>query len=421
MLSQIKPVKKMFFIEDSFANKITYYLLMLFLVSLPFDSFYSRVILVGLAIHMVIHFKRSGLQKLKNKNVFILSALYFVSLICSLYTTNSDEALFDLTKELGILLFPLIFAITALDIAKYKNQLLTAFSVTCILTVVFLYIKALQIIHYYHLPLSFLFSDNFLNHHFSEPIELHATYFSMYISMALIFLLQMFVKENSSYKKFVLLAGSFILIAALIQLASRSVFMAMGIVACAFPFFISRAKTRIGFIIAAIIILIGSVLFIEKNIFLKQRYVTDLKQDLDVIASDEGRLVRWQAIQEIIFKKPFTGYGTGSEKQILKAKYLEKKLYNAYLLGMNTHNQYLGYILRAGIIGLLVYLFTLWFGFYRAIKNRDILFLGFMIIVAIVSVSENILDVNKGIFFYSFFFSFFLFSQNNFALLKNAS
>ena len=197
--------------------------------------------------------------------------------------------------------------------------------------------------------------------------------------------------------------------------------MAMGIVACAFPFFISRAKTRIGFIIAAIIILIGSVLFIEKNIFLKQRYVTDLKQDLDVIASDEGRLVRWQAIQEIIFKKPFTGYGTGSEKQILKAKYLEKKLYNAYLLGMNTHNQYLGYILRAGIIGLLVYLFTLWFGFYRAIKNRDILFLGFMIIVAIVSVSENILDVNKGIFFYSFFFSFFLFSQNNFALLKNAS
>src|SRR5271154_1832332 len=116
MLSQIKSVKNIFFIDDSFANKITYYLLMLFLISLPFDSFYSRVILVGLAIHTAIHLKRSDPKKLKNKNVFILSALYFVSLICSFYTTNSDEALFDLTKELGILIFPLIFALTALDI-----------------------------------------------------------------------------------------------------------------------------------------------------------------------------------------------------------------------------------------------------------------------------------------------------------------
>ncbi|HSZ85613.1 MAG TPA: hypothetical protein VK787_06260, partial [Puia sp.] len=52
------------------------------------------------------------------------------------------------------------------------------------------------------------------------------------------------------------------------------------------------------------------------------------------------------------------------------------------------------------------------FGFYTAIKYRDILFLGFMIIIGITSISENILETNKGIFFYSFFFSFFVFANN---------
>jgi O-antigen ligase len=104
---------------------------------------------------------------------------------------------------------------------------------------------------------------------------------------------------------------------------------------------------------------------------------------------------------------------------VLKEKYLDKKLYTSYSLEMNTHNQYLGYLLRAGIFGLAVYLFTLGFGYYTAIKYRDLLFLGFMTIVAITSVSENILEVNKGIFFYSFFFSFFVFANNKLFAVKD--
>lgn len=38
------------------------------------------------------------------------------------------------------------------------------------------------------------------------------------------------------------------------------------------------------------------------------------------------------------------------------------------------------------------------------------LFISFMLIIAVVSVSENVLDVDKGVMFYSFFFSFFMFS-----------
>src|SRR5271170_4687926 len=99
-------MKKLLLIEDSLANKITYYHLMFFLISLPFDLFYSEVILISLTIHTALNIKKAQLNNLLNKHFFILSALYILSLVCSLYTNNKDEALFDLTKELAILLFP---------------------------------------------------------------------------------------------------------------------------------------------------------------------------------------------------------------------------------------------------------------------------------------------------------------------------
>lgn len=395
--------------------------MVLFLISLPFDSLYSRVILLSLAIHTAIHFKKEQLKKLNNKNVFFLTALYFVTLICTIYTVDINEALFDLTQELAILLFPIIFVLTTLDISKYKNQLLTFFSAGCFITVVFLYINALQIIHFYHLPFSFLFSDSFLNHHFSEPIELHATYLSMYVALALFFFLQRFIKASSLFKRIVLIICVLILLAAVIQLASRSVFIAVILTVCiAFPLLSFKKKSKLVFAVTYALLLTGIITVAFTNDFLKRRYFDELKNDLGVTASNEGRSVRWEAIGEAILKKPFIGYGTGSEKQVLKEKYLDKQLYTSYFFEMNTHNQYLGYLLSAGLFGLLVYFVTLGFGFYTAVKKRDILFLGFMTIIAVTSISENILDINKGIFFYSFFFSFFVFANDKVLAEKNS-
>jgi hypothetical protein len=59
-------------------------------------------------------------------------------------------------------------------------------------------------------------------------------------------------------------------------------------------------------------------------------------------------------------------------------------------------------------MGLLIYLYVLYFSFSKAIKWKDFIFLSFLILISVVSISENILGVNKGIFFYSFFLSVFL-------------
>jgi O-antigen ligase len=106
------------------------------------------------------------------------------------------------------------------------------------------------------------------------------------------------------------------------------------------------------------------------------------------------------------------GHGGGSEKYFLKKKYFENKFYRSYLVELNAHNQYFSFLIKAGIIGLLIYLYVLYFSFSKAVQKRDFLFLSFLILISVVSISENILDVNKGIFFYSFFLSLFLLGKS---------
>jgi len=109
-------------------------------------------------------------------------------------------------------------------------------------------------------------------------------------------------------------------------------------------------------------------------------------------------------------RSPVIGHGSGSEKRLLKDMYFKKRLYNSYLLELNAHNQYLSFLLKSGVLGLLIFFFTLGYGFWTAWNNRDIVFTAFMLLISVVSFSENMLDVNKGIFFYAFFFSVFLFT-----------
>ena len=55
-------MKKLLFIDDTLENKISYYHLAFFLISLPFDFFYSEVVLTSFAIHTLIHLRKYRLH-----------------------------------------------------------------------------------------------------------------------------------------------------------------------------------------------------------------------------------------------------------------------------------------------------------------------------------------------------------------------
>ena len=290
-----------------------------------------------------------------------------------------------------------------------------AFALVCTATIIYLYMDALIVIIHYQLPFKALFSDAFTNHNFSEPIAMHATFFSMQLSISLVYILSVLVKERWFYKKIFFFMCSIILIAGIIQLSSKSVFAALIIsVNIALPYFLLTGAKRIKYItIAAMVTVLAVVVIFNSNAF-RKRYFIELKQDLSKQPGEgatDSRLARWNVAAGLIAKAPVLGHGAGSEMGLLHRAFFKNKLYNSYLNGLNAHNQYLSFLIKSGMIGLLVYLATLAFGFKISFRRKDAVFFTFMVLIAIVSMSEDFLDVDKGTFFYAFFFAFFVFSN----------
>ncbi len=384
--------------------------------------FYTELTLISLLIHTFINLKKEQIPSIK-KPFFILSSVYLLTIICSIYSVDMQQAYKDFGKQLAILLFPFIFSVTSLNIENYKLRLLKAFVATCVLTNLYLYIDAFRIILYNKLPFTFILNPAFTNHNFSSPIELHATYFSMYIALALMVLLYLFIKSSKISHRIFHGACIVVLLLSLIQLSSRAVIIAtLLIINLGLPFFLLQKTVRRNFIICSLILSALAILSVTAIDSFKKRFVTELKQDLQKPENGfqifESRASRWKIAWQLIGHSPVIGYGSGSEGKILKEKYYQNRMYVSYLNELNAHNEYLSIMLKSGVIGLIVYLYLLTTGFINSFRKNDFFFASFLTIIIVVSVSENILDTNKGIFFFSFFFSFFAWPISKYKLIS---
>lgn len=400
-----------FIIQDSLENRISFYHLAFFLMLLPFDRIYAELILISFVLHTIFHINKERARNILSRQNLVLFSVFFIAVIGLIWSHDRSQGVKDLQRQLGLLLLPAALSATGLDLIKYKKKLLLLFGFSCSVVVVYLYIDAFRIILYNKLPLKAIFSAAFINHNFSEPVGIHATYMAMYVGLSLAAFLYYVSMEKRYWAKCAYAAFILIMLAGLVQLASRSVFIAMAFFALVFPLFLTGREKKLRWLLGvAGLSLVALVAITQVDVFQK-RYLVSLKEDLVIESINnkqpESRAVRWEQALQLCYASPLIGYGTGSEKRLLKERYFEKKLYRSYLLQLNAHNQYISFLLKTGIIGLSVFLTVLITGFIAAWRRKDAVFSCFMLLAGIVSISENILDVNKGIFFYSFFFSFF--------------
>jgi O-antigen ligase len=266
--------------------------------------------------------------------------------------------------------------------------------------------------------LSAIVSNVFINHNFSEPIDMHATYFSMYIALGALAMIYGIVKTVDRLSR--LLYGFILLVLSLglVQLSSRSVLIAVAVILILIlPWFLFEGKKRVRCLLVSLFACGAVLVAINSMDTLKARFIVDLKQDLTQASvrnnTLEPRIKRWECAWDLIKRSPIYGHGSGSEVVLLKEVYFQKKLYNSYLHDLNAHNQYLGITIKTGAVGLFVWLWMLITGFRMAWRRRNLLFAGFLVIVSVVSFSENILDANKGIFFFGCFFSLFYIAEKS--------
>ncbi|WP_094571411.1 O-antigen ligase family protein [Mucilaginibacter xinganensis] len=407
-------MNELFRIDDTLTNKISYYHLLLLMASLPFDMFYSHLILISFSIHSLIHLNKNSIRSIFTLKTLVLQSVFFLTLICITYTVDTKPAFTELGRRVIIFIVPILFCINPLDLKKYRPNLMLFFSLVCTAVILYLYVNALITIRYYKLPVSMLFSSFFANHNFSEPINMHATFFSMQVALSLVFLLSLLIKEKALRNKLVYLCCCLLLTGGIIQLSSKSVCVALLIVInIIVPFTLLKGIKRRRFVLAAALLsLLAFTGILLSNTF-RERYITELATDLSPAKPNDvldSRLARWKVIVKLIESSPLQGHGTGSELPLLHEKFFNSKLYNSFLNNLNAHNQYLSFLIKSGIIGLIIYIAVLAFGLKLSFQNRDLLFITFLLIITTVSFSENLLDVDKGIFYYAFFYAFFIFS-----------
>jgi len=408
-------MKRLFLINDTIENKISYYLLAAFLIALPFNHFYSEWLFIIFCLHTLIYIRKNSLSKLKDKKIWIIGSLFFLSASALLFSRYKSQGTKDAMQQIAFFLFPAFLAISNLNIRKYKYKLLELFGITCTVVVLYLLLETYKVILYFHLPLASILSTPFLNQNFTSPIDVHPTYFAMYVLLSICIFINLSFRREAPKNRYIIFC--IVLLAGLIQLSARAPLLAAEIIFIfGIPVFLLNKKNKIVFSLCAIFVSLLFFISVSQTQSLRKRYWTDLENDLSYYQDPgdltESRLMRWDLEWQLISNSPLIGYGSGSEKDILKEKYFENKYYRSFLLGLNAHNQYLSFMLNEGVIGLFLYLCVIIYGLSKAVRGKDFLLGCFIIILIVVSFSENILDVSKGVLFYSFFFPLFLFTLN---------
>jgi len=247
------------------------------------------------------------------------------------------------------------------------------------------------------------------SHHFLYSrlsFVIHPSYMSMYIVTAFVFIANRLKKGTYIFfsKRFTLIVLFFLFIINLMVLSKIGILI-MSLFCLYYLYaWIKKSKRYItGFSIFTITILFFVLSYQNIN-YVAQRvdeFVSIFDSSKKNIAnkSSSVRIEIWKQALSLIKEKPIFGYGTGDVKDVLIEKYIEFDLKSAVEHKYNTHNQFLQILISSGIVGLLLFLIALYYGF-----NLNPFFLNFIIITSLYMSVESILENQSGTIFYGLFF-----------------
>jgi hypothetical protein len=250
---------------------------------------------------------------------------------------------------------------------------------------------------------------------FSEILDLHPTYFSIYLGLGCMALLSTSSKilGVNAWMKYSML---FVFLITNILTGSKAgilSFVVASIICMSYKFVVYKWKKDL--VLAALLILIFAFFF-SFNSALTSRFnqafhqiTLELDNSQNTSESTGIRIALWKLSARVSQEAIFLGHGTGSVKKTLNDHCLENFSFSACedLRNKNSHNQFLNFLVSNGLLAVFVFIGALAVSFIRAVKNRDIIFMFFMIFMASNFLFESILQRERGIVLFMLFLSTF--------------
>ncbi|MBT8223556.1 MAG: O-antigen ligase family protein, partial [Eudoraea sp.] len=264
---------------------------------------------------------------------------------------------------------------------------------------------------------------------------IHPTYLAMYFMLCLFWVLERFMIVKSARTKGLLLGASGVLLLLTVSLAAKMPLLELGIILLTVPaiYLLRNRKTKklywyllglTGLITLVVIFLIRVPNRAVQDVYDYYNFLSG-KQLTDFYSYDEleveydkfwfektNRIVIWQNSIELAKAKPWIGYGTGDvQDKLIEVYQKNKELWRMQFF--NSHNQFLDYQLRYGVLGALLLVVYLGYFFIYAWQNADYLYLSFIAMIALGFLTENIIQRHWGIVFFSLFNSLYYFRIRN--------
>lgn len=390
-------------------------MLLFFVTTLILGQKLNSIALFLFMFTLAFSFKFENFKR-NRKVILFFTVCFFISLCSLLYSSNRGEGYRVIERQLSLLFIPLLgFSAFKTDRLKFITVTRFFFASVVIISIYLLQYSAKKFLQG-NVPLEDWFVISNMYHSFARPVGMHATYLSLYVGLAIFIGFNWMILKNSWWIKVLVFLATIILFATLTLLSSRMVIASvLTILFFIYPFYIGKIRYIILLLLAAIIVSFISFFLVKESDFIKDRFFKNINDEIKLkpflkadstynpVYGGETRADRWFCAVELIKEKPVLGYGTGSEKDVLMQKYKKYNLANAEVNNYDSHNQYLAYGIKSGFIGILAFLISIFYAVYIALKNKNFLYLAFTLLFSVSCITENVLESNKGIFFYAFF------------------
>lgn len=358
-------------------------------------------VFILLVIAIWIFFNKKA-KKFPLKLFLIFSSLFFINILSLLNTFSFPGK--KIETILSLVLVPIGFFMIYEFISR-KHKLF--FTKTYIFSTLILAIS-----HFFYYFTIGLFNGNSLKvNSFRKAVteipilNNHPIYVSVFLSIAVLFSIYFFKKENKK-NKLILIAFCILFFIDLFLISSKGVLVAL-FFALIFYLFISIKKRNIRLIVLTVFIssFILSIFYIPT---LERRFrelkIKSTYQKIQPNNSSSVRIGIYKCAFKTIMEKPLFGYGFGTSPQKKCYKTLSHHL---FLESYNSHNQYLGYVLNAGVFGAITLLFFIFFILRTSWNNKDYLYVSIIILYAIIMLTENILERHSGLILFIFIVNLF--------------
>jgi len=382
---------------DTVKYKANYYLFLLLAFIIPLE----RKLIPPIIILLFVSSLLNGSFKFKEKKgILALAILYITYVVGLIYSTNLKYGLFDLEVKLSLLLFPLVFFISKIEIKKIADNILNSFIDGCFVASVLSLVWAA--IQYY------LYLD--INSFFYGELALygHSSYMAIFLcfSSALIYIQNIKQDNEVSFpKKDLFLLGLFSIM--IFFLVSKTGIISILLIHFGFIGYLIiknklYLKGTVALVLISTLLFAGYKAFPEVNNRFNELFSTVFSESKELNSTSSIRTEIWKTSVKILAQHPF-GVGTGDVKDVLVEHYINSGLNYAAEKELNAHNQFLQIALATGVLGLLVLLVMIFYPLYYAIKNRHIIYIVFLGLIIINFLTEAMLETLAGVVFFAFF------------------